>query len=92
MSLESGRRILSNKWVEMPTTQVQINRVHELASDRGQVHLLDELGNHQENHNVNDKFSTVSYAVQEDSSSSLDEQASMADTSSCDSNHDLDVD
>ena len=46
MSLETGRRIHSNKWVEMPTTQVQIDRIHELAGDGRGVHWLDDLSNY----------------------------------------------
>ena len=91
MSLESGRRIHSNKWVEMPTTQVQINRVHELASDGGRDYWLDELANYEGNHNTNDQVGTISYMVHDDNSSNLDEQVSIVDTATCDGNQDLDT-
>ena len=87
MSLETGRQIHSNKWVEMPTTQAQIDRVHELVGDRKEVHWVDELINHHENNNVNDKFNTESYGIQEDRSENLGEQALMADELSNNSSH-----
>ena len=42
MSLESGKRIHSNKWDELPITSEVVNRVHELADLQGQPWLHDD--------------------------------------------------
>ena len=46
MSLESGRRIHSNKWIEMPITEVQIDCIHELATTEGNDYWLEDLISH----------------------------------------------
>ena len=48
MSLCSGRRIYSNKWVEIPITQDQIDQVHELASNAKETHWVTEINESQE--------------------------------------------
>ena len=42
MSLESGKRIHSNKWDELPITSEVIKKVHELADSQGQPWLHDD--------------------------------------------------
>ena len=92
MSLETGRQIHSNKWVKMPTTQVQIDRVHELASNRKEVHWTDKLNDHHDSNKVYDKLNTGSYAIQEDRSINLDEQALIVDELSSESSQVSDSD
>ena len=91
MSLESGCRILSNKWVEMPTTQLQINRVHKLASNGGRDYWLDKLANYEDNHSTNDQVDNLSYTVYDDNPSNLDEQTSMIDEATREENQDSDT-
>ena len=63
MLLKSGRRIHSNKWVDMSTTSLQINWVHELAAMEGANYWLGDLTNY-ENPSVGDsKADTISYMI-----------------------------
>ena len=63
MSLESGRRIHSNKWVEMPITDLQINRVHELATIGGTDYWLEDLVNHDIRFVEYPKTNAILYAI-----------------------------
>ena len=63
MSLKSSRRIHSNKWVEMPTTNLQINCVHELAAMEGTDYWLGDLASYENLPVEASKTNTISYSI-----------------------------
>ena len=92
MLLESGQRIHSDNWVEMPITQVQINRVHELATTEENDYWLEDLINHVNPVIESCQFSTASYAVCNDTPIILNDEDQAIDARVQDANQNLDTD
>ena len=92
MLLESGQRIHSNKWVEMPITQVQINCVHEIATTEGNDYWLEDLIYHDNPVVESSQISTASYAVCDDTPIILSDEDQAIDARIQDANQNLDTD
>ena len=69
MSLKTSKRNHSNKWVEMPITNCQINQVHELADMEGNHYWMSEIVNHEDPPSVSSTFDTSAYEVINDEAS-----------------------
>ena len=89
ISLETGRRIHSNKWVEMPITNTQINRVHELASSSDNILWIDELNDNYHSSTQGNEFGTASYAIAVNDSINSDDEVSLTDVTPINGNQDL---
>ena len=91
MSLESGRRIHSNKWVEMPTTQVQIDRVHQIANTGGNYYWLEDLITYDDPIDKNGQFNIELYAVCDDTPIILNDKGLAIDARIQETNQNLDI-
>ena len=78
MSLKSGKRIHSNKWVEMPTTNLQTNCVHELAAMEGNDYWLGDMDDHENSSMTTSTIGTSSYSILNSDESNVDESDEQA--------------
>ena len=92
MLLESGRRIHSHKWVEMPITQVQINRVHEIANAEGNDYWWEDLITYDDPVNKSSHLNIESYAISDDAAIILNGKGPAIDARVQETNHNLDID
>ena len=78
ISLKTGKRIHSNKWVEMVTTDRQINRVHELAETEGNHYWTSEIINSEHEFIAPISLDTSSYEIVNEVDPSADENETEA--------------
>ena len=78
MSLKTDKRIHSNKWVEMSTTELQVNRVHELADIEGCDYWLGRINVDDYTQSASPTIHTTSYSISDsenNNSANIDKQA-----------------